>query len=834
MAIQQFDAFGNYTGGYGLLDDQETEEERRRRLAREASNTLIGKTELETYADGSQTRKITQEIPAAQPVGQGIQVAGPMDPAVFDRMIQAESGGRQFDRQGGVLTSPRGALGVGQVMPATAAQPGYGVPSIFDLAERRGITVPSRDSAGASQLLANPELNREFAQNYATAMSQRFGQQGGVAAYNAGPGRVQSNMQANAGQLNAQALPQETQGYLDRVLGGIRQGASAVANAIIPSAQAATPAAAGPVDPAEQRRRAALAQRPPLPGQAPGTGYGDDSPELFPTTPPQAAPTAPTPPVSPYSLAAGMPAQPGIRVPGMAVGQTAQPSIRAIDRYQQVQDDPMELMRLRRDETQPEFIRERAGNRAYELMDAEIKRKEGEAQAQALAQAAAGGDRRASMTLAKELQKQEGSWLKFALLGFISPDLAGQELMKLGFGSVDKPTLLADGSEGIVTYRADGTPIKGITANGTAMTVKQLAQVARGLGKGVSTSAEVYVDKTTRDRYRSAVDSQGNTALVNIQGGAPFTGDPRNLVVQSIGTALAKAEGQEAIKLNYIGPIAYTREGAEFAGRFNAENPGANIGYQTQTPGAPLVDLNTGQPVTRNADGTITVTRTAPAEQQAPAAAQAAPAATQAAPAATQAAPAATQAAPAAQPAATQAPRFREPGFETETPGQFEARKKLYEKQATQNIETNKPTELQAKKNAAQAKSAFPFVGQIRDLIDKSTGSGIGAMVDSAGNFFGYSTSGATAIAEIAPLAAKILSSVERFEGPQSDRDVEAYKEAAGKLADPKIPPAQKQAAFRTIVEILRRNAPELDWSKYDSPQSSGTTSSGNRYRRVP
>ena len=247
MAIQQFDAFGNYTGGYGLLDDQETEEERRRRLAKEAGETLVGKTEVETYADGSQTRTTTQEIPA----GQGIQVAGPMDPAVFDRMIQAESGGQQFDRQGGVLTSPKGALGVGQVMPATAAQPGYGVPSIFELAERRGIAVPSRDPAGASQLLANPELNREFAQNYANAMNQRFGQQGGVAAYNAGPGRVQSNMQANAGQLNPQALPQETQGYLGQVLGGIRRGASAVANAIIPSAQAATPPAAGPVDPAE-------------------------------------------------------------------------------------------------------------------------------------------------------------------------------------------------------------------------------------------------------------------------------------------------------------------------------------------------------------------------------------------------------------------------------------------------------------------------------------------------------------------------------------------------------------------------------------------------------
>ena len=43
-------------------------------------------------------------------------------------MIQAESGGQQFNPQGGVLTSPKGALGVAQVMPETGANPGYGIP----------------------------------------------------------------------------------------------------------------------------------------------------------------------------------------------------------------------------------------------------------------------------------------------------------------------------------------------------------------------------------------------------------------------------------------------------------------------------------------------------------------------------------------------------------------------------------------------------------------------------------------------------------------------------------------------------------------------------------
>jgi hypothetical protein len=110
------------------------------------------------------------------------------------------------------------------------------------------------------------------------------------------------------------------------------------------------------------------------------------------------------------------------------------------------------------------------------------------------------------------------------------------------------------------------------------------------------------------------------------------------------------------------------------------------------------------------------------------------------------------------------------------------------------------------------AKEVFPFVNDLRNLIDAGTGSGAGAAVDSTLGFFGVSTPGATAIAATAPLSQKILMQVERFEGPQSDIDVKSYKEAAGKLADPNVPTAQKQAAFNTIIGIMKRNAPGLDW----------------------
>jgi soluble lytic murein transglycosylase-like protein len=210
----------------------ESEEERRRRLAAEAEAAMPTKQTI-TYDNNTGAAKVKIEgsatnLSAANPATP--TVAGPVSPDdLYKRMIQAESGGRQFNAQGGVLTSPKGAMGVGQVMPATAAQPGYGVTNIFDLAQQRGVPVPSRDTAGAQALLGNEQLNREFGQSYFDAMMRRYGgnQPAAVASYNAGPGRVGQNMQANAGQLNVSQLPQETQAYLQQVMPQSQAGAPA-------------------------------------------------------------------------------------------------------------------------------------------------------------------------------------------------------------------------------------------------------------------------------------------------------------------------------------------------------------------------------------------------------------------------------------------------------------------------------------------------------------------------------------------------------------------------------------------------------------------------------
>ena len=89
-------------------------------------------------------------------------------------------------------------------------------------------------------------------------------------------------------------------------------------------------------------------------------------------------------------------------------------------------------------------------------------------------------------------------------------------------------------------------------------------------------------------------------------------------------------------------------------------------------------------------------------------------------------------------------------------------------------------------------------------LIDKSTGSGAGRLVDVAAGFAGQATPGAIAIAKLKPIADMALKMVPRFEGPQSDKDTQTYKEAAGQLADPSLPTEIRKQAGKEVLRLMK------------------------------
>ena len=88
-------------------------------------------------------------------------------------------------------------------------------------------------------------------------------------------------------------------------------------------------------------------------------------------------------------------------------------------------------------------------------------------------------------------------------------------------------------------------------------------------------------------------------------------------------------------------------------------------------------------------------------------------------------------------------------------------------------------------------------------LIDQSTGSGAGRLVDIGARFVGQAMPGDIAIGKIAPVADLALKLVPRFEGPQSDKDTASYKEAAGQLADPTLPTKVRKEAGKTVLRLM-------------------------------
>jgi hypothetical protein len=111
-----------------------------------------------------------------------------IDPDIYVRLISRESG---FDS---TARSEKGALGIAQIMPDTARDPGYEVRPIRDRLD--------------------PVESLRFGADYLSAMLGKYdgNYEKALAAYNAGPGRVDQGG----------GLPRETVSYVDYILGPTR------------------------------------------------------------------------------------------------------------------------------------------------------------------------------------------------------------------------------------------------------------------------------------------------------------------------------------------------------------------------------------------------------------------------------------------------------------------------------------------------------------------------------------------------------------------------------------------------------------------------------------
>jgi soluble lytic murein transglycosylase len=515
-----FDAMGNYTGGY-MLTPQETEEERRRRLGLEQESVPVKQTITTDPRTGQQRMKIegsVRDLSAANPLTPTVSTA-PVSPEMVG-IRQVESGNRDFDAQGRPVTSPAGAMYASQVMPATARDPGFGV--------------------RPAQAQTADEYNR-VGQDYFNAMLQRYGgnREQALAAYNAGPGRVDRNLAANQGQLNVGQLPRETQGYIPRAL-------NAISNAVFPSAQAAT-----------------------LP----------------------AGPTGPTAPTAPATAPAGPTV--AATTPTTTAPGTAQ-TVNYDDLLTQSLTNSDVRQRLILDPGTPPAYRRAAFANERTALEEEQKRKDAERRAQQIIQTGDGRE------FAKAM-KEEGSLLKAIFFGYSgAQDLARNELNKMGYGGKWETAMDEKGQRALIKYRNDGMPMEGFNEAGAPLTTEQLAAFGvGGMGGNLDVVGGTYVNDVTGEVGRVVTDKRTGRSFVQTNAGLkPLTGfrpqssmgsltDQRARMIQEINLKLVGKSAEEAMAILRPYNQALAGQGLPIIQPTEVGIQAPQIGVGTAAPAAP-------------------------------------------------------------------------------------------------------------------------------------------------------------------------------------------------------------------------------------------------------
>lgn len=189
----------NLGEGIGVLGNAVFGKIASNRLDRQEAEGRKSASEAFQAAFSASRQRRAQAQAAPQPGALGpveTQPLAPPDPMrsdVMKALVQQESGGDPS------AVSPKGAGGLAQIMPATARDPGYGVPSIYDLSSEMGGSTPPPAEAGDEAMTAwladpqNAHINERFGSMYLDAMMEKNGgnRDHALASYNAGPGAVE-------------------------------------------------------------------------------------------------------------------------------------------------------------------------------------------------------------------------------------------------------------------------------------------------------------------------------------------------------------------------------------------------------------------------------------------------------------------------------------------------------------------------------------------------------------------------------------------------------------------------------------------------------------------
>ena len=565
--------------------------------------------------------------------------------------------------------------------------------------------------------------------------------------------------------------------------------------------------------------------------------------QLAPAPQPVAQP-APQP-VSQFSPGYGQQG-PGMRMPQ----QMAQPGINlqaAAQKYQEIQDDPLKLLQFGTHAQVPTYLQDRAKSRAADIINQQRDKQAAQEQLQTMSPS--------DLASALKQRTSGGSWLKAIAFGMLGMQQSAQEeAAKLGLGK-DTYTQI-NGQPAIVKMSSNGTPIDGYNAaTGKALTPEELVMAAQysTVQKGAETHTGKMQDVTTGEVYYERTTPQGIQLVDN--NGKIYKGASNNLRPFGIGSdintrnTIQLQELQN--KLAYAGPTASAEVRERIIGESEAKFGPLPEEYKRQvrggTPspagvaqnkippgGAPAATTSGVAPWQGNPADLIkqALTITDPTDRQGAINSlvkQYGPdAVKQLVSQATQPQQAQRPVNPVAQ--APRAPVMAPVAPVAGNPAQREAQLKAQEEATAAGIQKKKELELAKEKppeaamgtNAAQdvknqyfADQTYSLVQPIASFIKESTGSGLGTSVDTLASKIGVGTKGQQNIAKLEVLAYPLLANTPRFEGAQSDYDVQVYKQASGAFADSKKPVEVRLAALQAMITLMKKydKAGTNDWS---------------------
>jgi len=692
MGPQFYDDFGNPVANAEEAERRRKEAERQieeyRRQQEELGSQVTNKQEVTTYADGSQTITTKREVPGKQPLQ---PVAPVQDQTAYNqRIAQQESGGRQdIGYHNQQLSSAYGPYGITQAAYQDARRRDPSLP-----ADIRQAT-PAQMTAAQNAVTSN---NARYLQNYGVPVNEKtlsaahFLGAKGLADY------------LRDGTISPQAA--RANGGADRV----RQ----IVNARLGGRPAAASGAAQPVAPG-----ALPMQTRPAINQETGEVYQEYVPEneripldqpFRVTVPMSSQPPAAQPQAQPAQ--AVQPVAPTAAQPAAAPADQAQPTRlqEYIQRYQDLQNDPIGLMSMGTDDNAPEFLRNRARNRFADLITEQ--REEQKAQ-EKLATAT-------PTDLARYLQGKVKSGEDYQLATRIramlfnwsgNKELAMREMNKLDTGT-DKYVQGADGKSYLVKQKANGEIISGYSAEtGKELAPDELVKV----GAGTAGAAKLnivggsYVNDKTGEVGRLISDERtGQSYIQTDTGRKPMAGFRPQGQAGTMDMQAAQQIQKQNLELQVDWAKLQMRvQGAapeaanRFIGEFNAKH-GTNFGIQNISGAAPQISMETRQMI--QPAPTAAQPMAQPMAQPA-AVSQAAPAAQPAQPAARPqaAAPVVPGSQPAVQPAAQPAQAARPaPVSPADLESQREREKR--EREAGLEVQTTEQKEF--------VKETKPLIGQ--------------------------------------------------------------------------------------------------------------------------